>query len=630
MPKLKVPARQSWMYNLLLVLVLLAAAYLRRVGLDWDEDQHLHPDERFLTGVVASLESVDSLGEYFDTANSSLNPNNRGHGFFVYGTLPIFIVRYVAEAVGTTGYDQIHLIGRALSALADLGVVALVYAIGARLADKRVGLLAAIFSTFAVIQIQQSHFWTVDNFVNIFTLLALFFAVRIASYGARTQEKTVFNPWDFVGFGLALGLALASKISVVPLALTLPAAVAVRLGSLPREQRDAQFSAAFWWMALAAGLSALTFRVFQPYAFQGLGLEGWFNNVGVAWQQSAGLGLFERLKDLAAAILGLNPHWVDTMASLSAQVNGDADWPPSMQWARRPLWFGLQNIIGWGLGWPLALLCLAGFGWAGWRIYKGDWRKPAVVLWGWGAFYFLWQSNAFNPTMRYFLPFYPVLVIFGAWGLISLWDAGASRARPRGKRKFRWQTWARPAAGLAGALAVLGASLWAWAFVQIYQQEVSRLEATRWIYQNLPGAITLTVEQDGQEVQDPLPVSYQQVISPEVPLYLNIFPKEDGQLTHITFKHVLAPIQLELNSGAQGEVPLAVLNQVADLEGLQPGESSQLVFEIQPDLLADPTQQSQLLLKLPAGRGQLQVSGAELRNSQAVDLPGQALLVEPV
>src|SRR3972149_4360272 len=201
MPKLKVPARQSWMYNLLLVLVLLAAAYLRLVGLDWDEDQHLHPDERFLTGVVASLESVDSLTEYFDTNNSTLNPNNRGAGFFVYGTLPVFLVRYVAEAVDTTGYDQIHLVGRALSALADLGVVALVYFIGSRLADRRVGLLAAVFSALAVMQIQQSHYWTVDNFANFFTLLALFFAVRIATIGRMAKEAQVFSPFDFVGSG---------------------------------------------------------------------------------------------------------------------------------------------------------------------------------------------------------------------------------------------------------------------------------------------------------------------------------------------------------------------------------------------------------------------------------------------
>src|SRR3990172_300666 len=209
MPKTQSHSPHSWIYNLLFALVLVTAASLRLVGIDWDEDQHVHPDERFLTGVVASLEGVDSLGEYFDTANSSLNPNNRGAGFFVYGTLPVFLVRYMAEAVGATGYDQIHLVGRALSALADLGVVALVYFIGSRLVDKRVGLLAAAFSALAVMQIQQSHFWTVDNFGNFFTLLTLLFAIRIATYGRRPNETRVFNLWDFVSFGVVFGMSLA-------------------------------------------------------------------------------------------------------------------------------------------------------------------------------------------------------------------------------------------------------------------------------------------------------------------------------------------------------------------------------------------------------------------------------------
>ena len=630
MPKSQRPSIHSWIYNALFVLVLLAAAYLRLVGIDWDEDQHLHPDERFLTGVLASLESVDGLGEYFDTANSSLNPNNRGAGFFVYGTLPVFIVRYVAEAIDTTGYDQIHLVGRSLSALADLGVVALVYFIGSRLVDKRVGLLAAAFSAFAVMQIQESHFWTVDNFVNFFALLALFFAIRIASYGRQPKEKGAFSLWDFVGFGLALGLALASKVSVAPLALTLPAAVIVRLLALPRELRAAHVSSAFWWMVFAAGLSALTFRVFQPYAFQGVGLGGWLGNIGASWQTSEGLAIFDRLKQLAGAILGLNPHWVDTMSSLAAQVNGDADWPPSMQWARRPLWFGLQNIVQWGLGWPLALVCLAGMAWAGWRIYKGEWRSPAVILWGWGAFYFLWQSSAFNPTMRYFLPFYPVLVIFGAWALISLWDAGAASAKPRGKKTFQWLAWARPAAAVLGAAALLGAGLWAWAFVQIYQQDVSRLEATRWIYQNLPGPVTMTYESDGEQINQPLSISYGQVITPETPLFTSYFPREEGQLSHITLKYVLAPVQLEIRSGAAGETVLTRLTQVFDLENLQVGQSNELVFEIPTDLLIDPSTPYQLVLQMPPGRGQLHVTGVELRNSQIPGAPGNPLLLQPM
>ena len=73
-----------WLTGILLILILVAGAYLRFVGQDWDVEQHLHPDERFLTMVEASLLPVDSLGDYFDTANSTLNPANRGHSFFVY------------------------------------------------------------------------------------------------------------------------------------------------------------------------------------------------------------------------------------------------------------------------------------------------------------------------------------------------------------------------------------------------------------------------------------------------------------------------------------------------------------------------------------------------------------------
>ena len=63
------PARKpwrAWTFGLILVYILAAGAYLRLVGLDWDIDQHLHPDERFLTMVESSIEPVgtsqDDLG----------------------------------------------------------------------------------------------------------------------------------------------------------------------------------------------------------------------------------------------------------------------------------------------------------------------------------------------------------------------------------------------------------------------------------------------------------------------------------------------------------------------------------------------------------------------------------------
>jgi hypothetical protein len=149
-----------------LVLTLAGGAYLRLVGVNWDEDQHMHPDERFLSLVQASITPVSSISEYFNTQASSLNPANRGYTFFVYGTLPIFIVRYVGEALGRTDYHAITIVGRQLSALFDVFTVLLVFAVGRRLYNKWVGLLGAVFYALAVLPIQLSHFATVDTITN--------------------------------------------------------------------------------------------------------------------------------------------------------------------------------------------------------------------------------------------------------------------------------------------------------------------------------------------------------------------------------------------------------------------------------------------------------------------------------
>ena len=102
---------QNILLGILIIVVLIAGSYLRLVGVNWDDDQHMHPDERFLSLVQVSILPVESLSEYFNTAESSLNPANRGYTFFVYGTLPIFITRYIGEALGQTDYNTITLVG---------------------------------------------------------------------------------------------------------------------------------------------------------------------------------------------------------------------------------------------------------------------------------------------------------------------------------------------------------------------------------------------------------------------------------------------------------------------------------------------------------------------------------------
>src|SRR5688572_9020736 len=104
-----------------LIVIVLVGAALRLIGIAWDESHHLHPDERFLTMVETAIRLPDGLGGYFNTATSTLSPYNNNFGLYVYGTFPLFLVKVVGQLLSQSGYDQIHLVGRALSALFDVG-----------------------------------------------------------------------------------------------------------------------------------------------------------------------------------------------------------------------------------------------------------------------------------------------------------------------------------------------------------------------------------------------------------------------------------------------------------------------------------------------------------------------------
>ncbi|HET6846395.1 MAG TPA: glycosyltransferase family 39 protein, partial [Anaerolineales bacterium] len=549
-------AKRTWVQDLLLVAILAAATYFHVVGMNWDADQHLHPDERFLTMVETALQvrkcavpmrpaescPADQIrwigfADYLDTAHSTLNPHNQGYGFFVYGDFPVILVRYVGELLGQTGYDQIHLVGRQVSALSDLLTIVLLYAIASRLYDRRVALLAAAFSALAVLQIQQSHFFTVDTVANLFIFLALLFAVQIMlerrvghllppSEDDEASNATAPSDQHWVrfareawgglrdlaadplallslGFGLALGLAISSKLNAGPLAIMLPAAFVARFlihdrDRLRTEQASAYASRVLLYLVIGAVCTLATFRLAQPYAFRGL---------------------------------GLNPAWLANLRDLQAQSGGGMDVPFALQWARRTPFFSFKNLTLWGLGLPLGMLAWAGFATMAWRILKGERRH--ALLWGWTALYFGWQSLVFNPTMRYQLPVYPLLCMMAGWLLVFLWDQ---------RFRFRIASFLVPAASvLAGAAVLVLTAAWAYAFTRIYTRPVTRVAATAWIYQNVPGPLNLRIQTaDGPSYQQPLPFPTGAVLSRTTP-YTHLFAANaSGTLREIYLPHVAA------------------------------------------------------------------------------------------
>ncbi len=171
---------QRWISPFLLFLILAVSLYFRTSGLFWGDYQYLHPDERFLIWVTADISSVENFQDYFNTEISSLNPHNRGHGFYVYGDFPVVFTRYVIEIfVENISWEKITQIGRGLSVLFDFGSVILIFFIGKKLFNDKIGLLATAFTGFAVLQIQQSHYYTVDTFATFFAMLAVYLAILI-------------------------------------------------------------------------------------------------------------------------------------------------------------------------------------------------------------------------------------------------------------------------------------------------------------------------------------------------------------------------------------------------------------------------------------------------------------------
>src|SRR5262249_17482253 len=107
------------------------------------------------------------------------------------------------------------------------------FLIGSELFDVRVGLLAAALYSFTALAIQLAHFYTVDSFTTCFVTATFYFAARLLH---RHRWR------DYLVFGLLLGLAMASKVSIFPLALILIMALVMRVmfveGPLVEESFD--------------------------------------------------------------------------------------------------------------------------------------------------------------------------------------------------------------------------------------------------------------------------------------------------------------------------------------------------------------------------------------------------------
>lgn len=469
-----------------LLLVFLIAITFRFYGLNWDQSSHLHPDERFLTMVVAAFKQPNSLFQYLDTSSSPLNPANVGFSFFVYGTLPLVLVKVFADLLKLNDYDNLVLVGRFISAVFDMGTLIIVYKIAKSIAkdseikDNHFPLLAAFLYAISVLPIQLSHYFAVDTFLTFFLSLTFYFLILLVK--GLFKDKNIIT--ESAALGVSLGLAIACKISAILLG---PIIACAFLLAFLLEIENGKFFKLVIKLFASSGVALiftyLALRLFGPYYFSD-------NNF---------------LSPLP------NQQYLDNFNMLKAFDNLKTTYPPSLQWIKtQPILYPLRTNIYYGLGIPLGLLALISFlgtsikflivPLASYRnklkfslalkvstqYLKTNFVLFLVCLWiGWQFFY---QGTQFSKAMRYFIIIYPFLAILSANLLNKLVY----------RRNVNRSFFSKVLLYVIYLLLII----YPVAFSSIYKQPLSRVSASKWINQNIPPNSTLANEY----WDDPLPI----------------------------------------------------------------------------------------------------------------------------
>ena len=408
---------------------------IRLFNINWDQGQHLHPDERFLTMVESTIKLPNSLSQYLNTGDSPLNPYNyKEFQFFVYGTFPIFLIKYISNFINMGEYHQVYLVGRFFSAFFDslniIGIYLFMKFLIKEKKNKFIVLLPSFLYAFCVLPIQLSHFFAVDTFLTPILLFTFIFLVYWIS-----KRKIIFLLIAAVLFGLGL----STKISAY---LFSPVILLFFIYHFFTTKNKIQTL----YLSIIFSLISLTiFRFFQPYAF---------------------VGLFK-----------INPIFVENMVYLKSMLtNKNVFYPPEIQWLSKiPLLYPLQNIFFWGLGIPLSLLFLIPIK----NIFKIKFKtlfsssNNFIIFLSlfWIIFVLIQQSFSFTATMRYFLPIYPFICFLAVFLNLT-------------SKKYRQLF----------TFAFILNLIYCFLFLSIYTKPHTRIQASEWIYQNIPSNSTIANE----------------------------------------------------------------------------------------------------------------------------------------
>ncbi len=427
-------------YRWLLVGILLVAAALRFYGFWWGYPYSFHGDENFVFTMTLRLD------QHF-RETGSWNPQ-----VSTYGSLPFYVLWLTWRAANALlsmlnhpfgmNTAPIMLVGRLISATLGTLTVWALYLLGSRLWSQRVGVLAAAFLAVAVSPVRESHFYAVDTMMVFWAVLAMVFAAGVLLEGRGR---------DYVLTGVLSGLSLSTKAAGLPLLVPLVTSHLLRVDAFSlRPLRLHLRRALDRRIALMLGTALGLFLIINPWPIV---------DARNYWAHNANYALATQFDVVRGAYRPFyTMHFEHTL----------------------PYIYHLTNPLLWGLGPVLEFVALVGLVYSMWKAWQGD-KRDLLVL-AWVIPYGLIVGSWYAKFVRYVLPLLPFFALLAARWLVP-WATDA----------IPWRRWL--ARGLIG-LTLLTTTFYALAYMNIYRQPDTRLQALRWIEENIPPGSTILVERD--------------------------------------------------------------------------------------------------------------------------------------
>jgi len=456
---------------LIILSLFIAALIIRLIGIDWGLPGQNFPHSQFVSDETVELFGTLLLGKgVYQVSVIKYQP------FFYFAAYPFFAFYFLVGFLTGRFSDWTDFInrldgdisgffvpGRIMIALVGALTVCLLYHVGSKLIDRRVGFLSAIFLMFSFGHIIFSKIFRLDSLLPFVLLVSTYSVIRL---GWAKPEK--IRPFVFAG--LATAAAATTKITglsaLIPL-LVFPLIEGVRFPRFPFVQPKWDKR---WPFALTV-FAGTFFALILPYLL--------FSSGG----NDTGSSVEETVSAAAGVTRGLANRF--STASVLSDTYALSPFRWSLPWH-------LSSTLPRQLGWPIYILCLLGILL---MLFDREHRRQIAYLLVAMVAFIVPIGLLKRSPWRDMVPILPLLCLAAGYGLIRIFDfARTHLGFMQDKRTSAW------ALGLVTLAIIVLPLVNIYKHTRLLSYPDTRYLARDWIEANIPAGSRLGHEKFGPPI----------------------------------------------------------------------------------------------------------------------------------